>query len=113
VLSRKFVEDTGPAEVLTKSVLFERSALVTRWDVLVVRFIPMSDEEKPVSIHISADGAKRIPELFEDLTHSRRLAVEEMHGAVDRALKVSEIRIAFYEKLILLAGGSFALSLTF
>src|SRR5260221_9266558 len=106
----------------------------------VLRFIQMSDETKQISVQIPSEVLKEVstateqakatsdgmtlvtlhfsPEAVSSLTTLRKdfTAFEEAqvagsHAAADRFIKTSEMRISFYEKLILLAGGSFSFSL--
>jgi len=67
----------------------------------------------PVTITFPAKNASQFTELRKDLEAYQRSQVEELHSVIETFIKISQLRIAFYEKLILLAGGSFALSLTF
>src|SRR5208282_759104 len=62
--------------------------------------------------HIPADRIPGILSLGEEWSRSREATVEEMHRSFDGFIKMIERRIAFFDRLILLAGGSFALSLT-
>ena len=66
-----------------------------------------------VTISFPAEFGSKFTELRKDFEAYQQSQVEEWRNATDRYIKVNEMRISFYEKLILLAGGSFALSLTF
>ena len=66
-----------------------------------------------VTINFPIELGPKFTELGKDFETYQQSRVEELHTATDRFIKVSEMRISFYERLILLAGGSFALSLTF
>jgi hypothetical protein len=66
-----------------------------------------------VTLQISPESAKKFISLWEDFLAFEKSQVADSHTSVDRIIKTSEMRISFYEKLILLAAGSFALSLTF
>jgi hypothetical protein len=66
-----------------------------------------------VTISFPPEFGSKFTELRKDFEAYQQSQVEEWRNATDRFIKVSEMRISFYEKLILLAGGSFALSLTF
>jgi len=72
----------------------------------------MPEGKETVKIHFAPEAAKQIPDLYTEMVQARKTSIEEMHRAVDRAMRVGEIKVSFYEKLVLLAGGSFALSLT-
>jgi hypothetical protein len=66
-----------------------------------------------VTLQFTREWASKFGSLRAELSALQELQVANSHAGVDRAIKTSELRISFYEKLILLAGGSFALSLTF
>jgi hypothetical protein len=70
-------------------------------------------EKTVVTLRASPEQLKNLSELRKDLESFERSKLCETHAVTDRFIKTSELRISFYEKLILLAGGSFALSLTF
>jgi hypothetical protein len=72
-----------------------------------------ADGKALVTLHFSPESVKRFIALWEDSTALEKSQLADSHTAVDRFIKTSEMRISFYEKIILLAGGSFALSLTF
>ncbi len=72
-----------------------------------------TDNNTLVTLHFSWEAASSLVRLRENMTAFEESQVANSHTAVDRFIKTSEMRVAFYEKLILLAGGSFALSLTF
>jgi hypothetical protein len=74
---------------------------------------PDAQSSTTVTMSFSADAVKSLLTLREDMTAFQERQVVDSHTAVDRFIKTSELRTSFYEKLILLAGGSFALSLTF
>jgi|SRR5208282_146254 len=66
-----------------------------------------------VTLQFSAEAVNKLTALTEDFAAFQQSLVSASHAVVDRLIKTNEMRISFYEKLILLAGGSFALSLTF
>lgn len=66
-----------------------------------------------IALEASPEQLKNLTELRRDMESYERSQVDEWHATTDRFMKISEMRISFYEKLILLAGGSFALSVTF
>jgi len=72
-----------------------------------------ADAKTLVTLEVSLDGLKRLTALREDMAEMQRSQVNEWNVETDRFIKVIQMRISFYGKLILLAGGSFALSLTF
>jgi hypothetical protein len=73
----------------------------------------MGDEEnKPLS-EVPAGREADIVELHKMWVQSRKEWATEFAAVFDRYGHLVEMRIAFFEKLILLAGGSFSLSLTF
>ena len=72
----------------------------------------LAQEDTKVNFHIPADRIPGILSLGEEWSRSREATVEEMHRSFDGFIKMIERRIAFFDRLILLAGGSFALSLT-
>lgn len=76
----------------------------------------MTGDDKKTTIHIPPETvkalAREIPRLHEGFKDAAERDVRETLWICDQFVKISEMRIAFYEKLILLAGGSFALSLT-
>ncbi len=73
----------------------------------------MAEENAKVNVQIPANRVSGILSLYQEWSRSRDATVEEMHRGLDGAIKAIERRIAFFDRLILLAGGSFALSLTF
>ena len=73
----------------------------------------MAPENTKVNVHIPADRVPGILALHQEWSRDREATIQEMHHGLDGAIKTIERRIAFFDKLILLAGGSFALSLTF
>ncbi len=66
-----------------------------------------------VTMHFSPQTVNSLTKLRENMTAFEESQVTNSHMVIDRFIKTSELRTSFYEKLILLAGGSFALSLTF
>jgi hypothetical protein len=66
-----------------------------------------------VTISLPAGMGPKFTELRKDFEAYEKSQVEEWHSVADTVIKLGQLRIAFYEKLILLAGGCFALSLTF
>jgi hypothetical protein len=79
---------------------------------LVISSANMSEEQTGTTINLSAEAVRRILQLRDERAAYEKTAVDEMHRWASNWTKLSEMRIAFHEKLILLAGGSFALSLT-
>ena len=73
----------------------------------------INDENTPITLNFSQGAVNLLTALRKDIVTFQEKQVEGSQAAVDRFIKISEIRIAFFERLILLAGGSFALSLTF
>jgi hypothetical protein len=73
----------------------------------------MTEENAKVNVQIPANRVQGIISLYREWTHSREATIEEMHRELEGATKMIERRINFFDRLILLAGGSFALSLTF
>jgi ABC-type Fe3+-siderophore transport system permease subunit len=72
-----------------------------------------SDSKTAIRLEATPDQESQLTELRKDMESYQRLQVAEWHTAYSEFMKSSELPISFYEKLILLAGGSFALSLTF
>lgn len=72
-----------------------------------------SEGQVTVTLQASTEQLKKLTELRQDMESYERSQVAEWHTATDRLIKTSELRISFYERLILVASGSFALSLTF
>jgi hypothetical protein len=66
-----------------------------------------------VTIKLPLATGPKFTEVRKDFEAYEKSQVEEWHSIVDTFIKVSELRIAFYDKLILLSGGCFALSVTF
>jgi hypothetical protein len=66
-----------------------------------------------VTLQFSPETVDKLKTLREDITAFQQTQVTFSNAEVDRLIKTSEMRTGFYEKLILLAGGSFALSLAF
>jgi hypothetical protein len=70
-------------------------------------------EKAAVVLEASPEQTKYLTELRKEFEASQLREVDEWQTLADRFTKSSELRISFYERLILLAGGSFALSLTY
>jgi hypothetical protein len=68
---------------------------------------------KSVTLEVTPEQLKLLIAWREDFEAYQQSQVDNSQKSVDKYIKTSELRISFYEKLILLAGGSFALSLTF
>jgi hypothetical protein len=74
----------------------------------------MEDEgAKKVNLKIPADRLKGILSVGEEWHSRRAVDAQELQSRRKSVFEALERRIAFFEKLILLAGGSFALSLAF
>jgi hypothetical protein len=73
----------------------------------------MTAEDKKFAMHVTAEAAKQIPPLYEEVKESYKRDMDEADRVADRFIRIAEMRISFFEKIILLAGGTFALSLTF
>jgi len=73
----------------------------------------MTDEPNSVTIHIPGEQVGKVAPLYEEWSRARDGMLEEVRRSVDTAIKLTEMRSGFFEKLVLLATGSFALSLTF
>lgn len=73
----------------------------------------MAEENAKVKVQIPGNRVPGILSLYQEWARSREATIEEMRCGLDGAIKTIERRIAFFDRLILLAGGSFALSLTF
>jgi hypothetical protein len=69
--------------------------------------------EATIVLEASAEQGQKLTKLREESEAGQLLEAGEWQTTTDRFIKVSELRISFYERLILLAGGSFALSLTY
>lgn len=66
-----------------------------------------------VTIKFPTESGPKFTELRKEFEAYEKSQIEEWHSIVDTFIKISQLRIAFYEKLILLSGGCFALSVTF
>jgi hypothetical protein len=77
----------------------------------------MTEENKTTRTPVSEDAVKtlagEIPRLHKQGEEADRGDLEETLRLCDQFVKIAEMRISFFEKIILLAGGSFALSVTF
>src|SRR5438270_6558114 len=71
------------------------------------------NSQDTITLQVSAQTVSKLTELRIDIESFQRSLVDEQNSRTNRYIRVSEMRIAFFEKLILLAGGSLALSLTF
>ena len=69
----------------------------------------MVQENAKVNLHIPADRVPGILGLRQEWSHSREATIQEMHRSLDGFIEIIERRVAFFDRLILLAGGSFAL----
>jgi len=72
----------------------------------------MAEAEK-VPIQIPMEQATKAIPLYDEWSRARDALLEENRKIVDYAIRTTEMRTGFYDKLALLAAGSFALSLTF
>lgn len=76
----------------------------------------MTEDDKKTTVHIPPElmntFVREIPRLHEGFKDAAERDVRETVWISDQFVKIAEMRISFYEKLILLAGGSFALSVT-
>lgn len=73
----------------------------------------MSDpDESPGYIRLTADDFKAMEELFREFRDARRLYLESVLSMTDRAIKSNESGAHYYERLVVLDGGTIALSLT-
>lgn len=73
----------------------------------------LSKDSNAVTLHFPPEAVAGLAKLGEDLETAEESRIADSHRFAERYIKTSEMRISFYEKLILLSGGSFALSLTF
>jgi hypothetical protein len=74
----------------------------------------MEDNEKnKPKLNITVEAANRIRQLRPDYERRVGAAFDSLHRIADGVMQISQMRTSFYEKLILLAGGSFALTLSF
>jgi hypothetical protein len=71
------------------------------------------DDKTLITLQLSPENVAKLTSLGKDIRALEQSEIEEWHANADRFTKSSELRISFHEKLILLAGGSFALSFTF
>jgi hypothetical protein len=65
------------------------------------------------TLQLPPDSVAALKQLREEMAKFEESRAAEVHKLADRFVRTSEIRMSFNERLILLAGGSFALSLTF
>ncbi len=70
-------------------------------------------ENKPVQISINPVAAQSAPKLKDELEATAREELDELHHLSDRCEKLVEMSITFHERLLLIAVGSFAFTLTF
>lgn len=70
-------------------------------------------QEIPPTIHISGENFGRARELAKDYEMAEKEHRKEYRDEADRTIKLTEQRIGFFEKLIILDAGTFALTLTF
>ena len=70
-------------------------------------------EAPKVQIQIPIEQAEKALPLYEEWSSARNAMLAEAQKIVDYSIRTTEMRTAFFEKIILLATGSFALSLTF
>lgn len=73
----------------------------------------VTDENKKVNVSIPTDRLSGISALAEEMRRYQETDTEEGLRRTDAVLRILERRVDFFDKLILLAGGGFALSLTF
>jgi len=66
-----------------------------------------------VTLQATSAQLEKLTKAREDMEDYQRRSVDAWRKGTDTFIKISEMRIAFFEKLILLSGGSFALSLSF
>jgi hypothetical protein len=74
---------------------------------------PATDDQGVLTLQATPQQVQSLTELRKDLNDFQNSQSDEWHRIADRYIKTCEIRITFYERLVLLAGGSFALSLTY
>ena len=70
-------------------------------------------ENEVITLKVTPQQAQRLTELREELDSFQKSQFEEWQADIDDFIKTSGLRISFFDKLILLAGGTFALSFTF
>jgi hypothetical protein len=73
----------------------------------------MTEENKKVKLSIPGDRLSGILALAEEMRRYQETEAEEGLRRTNAVHKIIKKRVDFFDKLILLAGGSFALSLTF
>jgi ABC-type transporter Mla MlaB component len=73
----------------------------------------VATDQGTITLQATTEQLSSLGELRRDMADFQRSKIDEWHSITDSFIKTSEMRISFYEKLILLVGGSFALSLTF
>jgi hypothetical protein len=78
-----------------------------------VKIEDKSEENKSVTLQASPEQLRLLTALRQDFESYQRSQVDDSYKTLDRLIRATEMRISFYEKLILLAGSSIALSLTF
>jgi hypothetical protein len=74
---------------------------------------PATADATTVTLQLTPQAVASFLELDKDITSFQTTQVDDSRFAIEQFRKICEMSIAFHEKLILLAGGSFALSLTF
>jgi hypothetical protein len=79
----------------------------------MLQFPHMAEENKKVNVSIPADRASSISALAKEMRRYQETDAKEGLRRADTVTGIIEKRVDFFDKLILLAGGSFALSLTF
>jgi hypothetical protein len=73
----------------------------------------VSQENKTVQIPINLAAAKSAPKLKDEMEAASREELDEIHHMANRCEKIVEMSIAFHERLLLIAVGSIAFTLTF
>jgi hypothetical protein len=73
----------------------------------------MAEEHDQVTGRVSAEAAQKIPTLVQQFRNDAERDLDGAYCLADQFTKIAEMRVSYFEKIILLAGGSFALSLTF
>jgi len=77
----------------------------------------MGENDHKATIHIPPEMLKtfaaEIPRLYRQLRETASKDLDETRHMADEFVRIAEMRISFSEKIILLASGTFALSVTF
>jgi hypothetical protein len=104
-MSTENKEAVNLSEVATKALREAQKALGSEPAV--------PQKSKTIQVPINVAALKSAGPFREELEATSREELDELHHIADRCEKVVEMSIAFHERLLLIAVGSFAFTLTF